>query len=788
MVRLGLQLTLRTGREAVVRLVLTALAVAIGVTVLLAVFAGYHAFQATSGRACWECTQAAPANAPASHLELWNYSENIYQGRFIEELDVAALGRDAPVVPGLTKLPGAGQFYASPALAGLLKTVPRDELGQRFPGTEVGTIGYQALSGPTELVAIVGYSPAKLASVPGTIKVDHISTAKDVQGTTGIYRLAFGIGAIIVLFPLLILINTATRLAAARREERFAAMRLVGATPRQVDLIATVEAVVGAVLGTLLGIGVFLALRSSLADISFSGQRFFLQTLTPTVLGYAVLIVGVPLAAAVASLWSLRRVRLSPLGVSRKVTPPAPTFWRLVPLLAGIPLFVVPLLGIRNTLNSNNPKISPLIFVGLLLIMAGLVMSGSWLTMQVARALGRTARGGSALLASRRLTDSPKTSFRAVSGLVLAVFVGSLLAAIAPVFTHAESTLGGSAASLTNVLRAPYDAGPGLQLPPARAATLLRELATYKGVSVVPIYANPSFSEQTAFGPPPPPPGGGSHRGQQSGQRPASATLQYDRNAQYDSIISCAALRQMPALGKCAPGVKAVYANANNDVLTDNPLDIDMPVVTPTNPAAPSNTAGLSVGTLLVKANDSATLEKARTLLTLFNATLPMSNGGGLTAWQMGQLEPETFGEVAQIRNDDVTNAEIVALALVGLTLLVAACSLAVTAAGSIVERKRPFTLLRLSGAPSPTLYRVILLESLLPLVTAALVAAATGIGVAVPLVKALPRLRNEPNLALPGPVYYVAMGIGLMVAVAVISSTLPVLARVTQPNNARFE
>ena len=55
--------------------------------------------------------------------------------------------------------------------------------------------------------------------------------------------------------------------------------------------------------------------------------------------------------------------------------------------------------------------------------------------------------------------------------------------------------------------------------------------------------------------------------------------------------------------------------------------------------------------------------------------------------------------------------------------------------------------------------------------------AAATGIGVAIPLVKALPKLRNEPNLALPGPAYYVAMGAGLVVALMVISSALPLLA-----------
>ena len=80
--------------------------------------------------------------------------------------------------------------------------MPRDQLGDRFPGSQVGTVGYQALSGPNELVAIVGYPTAELAALPGTVTVDHIATAPDVEGTTALYRLAFGIGAIMVLFPL----------------------------------------------------------------------------------------------------------------------------------------------------------------------------------------------------------------------------------------------------------------------------------------------------------------------------------------------------------------------------------------------------------------------------------------------------------------------------------------------------------------------------------------------------------------------------------------------------------
>jgi hypothetical protein len=44
------------------------------------------------------------------------------------------------------------------------------------------------------------------------------------------------------------------------------------------------------------------------------------------------------------------------------------------------------------------------------------------------------------------------------------------------------------------------------------------------------------------------------------------------------------------------------------------------------------------------------------------------------------------------------TTVERLAFIAVALTLLVAGCSLAVAVGGGLVERKRPFSLLRLSG------------------------------------------------------------------------------------------
>lgn len=175
--------------------------------------------------------------------------------------------------PGISRLPGSGEYYASPALAHLLDTVPAGQLGGRFPGRLAGTIGDAALTGPDELVIYLGYEPSALAKVPGTRWVAAIGTAPSPEVFTPFFRYAFVTGVLAVLFPLLILISTATRLAAARREERFAVLRLVGATSGDISVIASVDSVVSALLGAVASAGLFLAVRPALAAATLSGTR-----------------------------------------------------------------------------------------------------------------------------------------------------------------------------------------------------------------------------------------------------------------------------------------------------------------------------------------------------------------------------------------------------------------------------------------------------------------------------------------------------------------------------------
>jgi hypothetical protein len=754
MYRLGLRLVARSGREAWLRLVVTSLAVGVGVAVLLGILAEFHAYQATSNRPSWESTQGTPVSAPATThgAELWNYSENIYQGHFIEVLDVAALGPGAPRIPGLPRLPGAGQFFASPALSRLLTTVPADELGDRFPGRQAGLLGDAALSDPDELAIVVGYSPSALAAIPGTGEVHRIASAPQVMGNTKLYRLAFGIAAIVVFFPLLILINTATRLAAARREERLAALRLVGATPGQVNVIASVESVVTAFAGAVIGVLAFVALRPLLESISFSGVHFFGSRVTPTAWGYLAAIVLVPLLAAVSSLVALRRVRITPLGVSRRTTTRPPRWWRILPIVVGIPLFIDPVVA-----HPRNPSAGPTL-IGLLLIMAGLVLGGSWLTMAVARLVARLSRGPSGLLAARRLADNPKGAFRTSAGLVLAVFVGTLLACIVPAFRAAQSQ--GTAAGLTNVLRVPLSVEPVGGLDPASGSRLVSALDAQPGVTVIPVYANPSGA------------------------------------AGSDSVVSCSAIRVLPALGSCAPGVAAVQAGLFGLLTGDNPIffNQDLPAVTRASTRATARLSGLQLSGLLVKTDGPDALERVRTFLTASTGTSPGKlDRAGLSQWQMGAILPETFGEVTAIRNDDVANVERVALAILALVLIVAGCSLAVSVAGGVLDRKRPFTLLRLSGTPLRTLNRVALFEALGPLAGATVVAAAVAVAIVGPPLRALFNVHLGPqqhfaSAGHPDAVYYLTVVAGLALSALVVASTLPLLNRITQPDRARFE
>ncbi|MGA2826642.1 MAG: FtsX-like permease family protein [Streptosporangiaceae bacterium] len=791
MIRLGLRLTLGGGREAAARLVITAAAVALGVGLLLSSLAGINAVNIQNGRYAWLSTgtespsggtgsgsgtsapgtsapgTSAPGTSapgagsghagqpsPAAGPLWWLLRPDYFRGQLIGRIDVAATGPRSPVPPGIARHPGPGQYDASPALSRLLRSVPAAELGARFPGRQVGTIGPAALPSPDSLLVIVGHRARQLAHQPGAVRVTSIvtvppSSCNGPNCLIGVGIDSNGIDLVLsavaagLLFPVLIFIGTASRLSAARREQRFAAMRLAGATPRQISVISAVESAVAAVAGAAGGFALFYALRTVIAAIPFTGASFFTSDLMLSPADILAVALGVPLAGVVAARIALRRVQISPLGVTRRVTPAAPRAWRLIPLLLGVgDLAVFVVIGRPGSTGGQIQAFLP----GFLLILAGLIIAGPWLTMVGACTMARHARRPAALIAARRLADNPRAGFRAVSGLILALFVTSVSVGVIGTMAYNRSgqNSGADSGAAANTVVDQFgvvdqaNASPVGPIP----ATVLARLRSVSGVTgVTEIRTNP-LGTRLSFG-----------KFQSNGPT---------------GLVTCAQLARIPLLGRCPAGAPAVAVPPGG--LRPSVSGAGQAATTWPAVVIPARQLQrLTVQAIAVTTNGPAASAKAQTVLE--EAYPFIGSPATVAEMDASNSSVQTLGLEQQL-------ADVVIIA----SLPIAGCALAASVAAGLSERQRPFSLLRLTGAPLGVLRRVVALESVVPLLTVAV--ASIGIG----LLAAQLFLKSQLGYSLqpPGAGYYGLVLAGLAVALAIIAATLPLLKRITGPEVAR--
>lgn len=769
MIRLGVRLALSGGREAAIRLVAITIALALGVGMLLVVIAGANALHAQNVRAAWLGTvpseppslatgqsgtprpsqdRSTGARASASHSPLWWLaSSDEYRGQSIERVDVAVTGPGAPRIPGVDRLPLAGRYVASPALEHLMASVPRNQLADRFPAHGAGIIGAAGLASPDSLVIVVGYTPRQLSEMPGAGLVRSINAVPARGGLAGdnstTVEVILAVGACALLLPVLLFVGTAMRLSAARREQRFAAMRLVGATPRQLSTVAAVEAVLASLGGVLLGVGLFASLHSLAARLPLTGARLFPGDLSLSALDLVVVIAGVPLAAALAALVALRSVRKAPLEVSRQATRPALRARRLLPLVAGVALLAG--LAASRHPGSHVKSEIPLFAVGFVLTLVGLIVAGPWLTSLGPRAVvARTGRP-SVLLAGRRLSEDPRGAFRSVSGLVVAVFVTTVAVGAMATLHFAFAAPVGTANVGGTVVDQFVGASPNSTPLGARLAAPALRMTAVPGVTgVAVIHTDPQVA--TAI---------------DQGMGPAG-------------LVACNELQSVPALGTCPRGAAA--ASITPDFFDQGHL------VNPTTEAAQAATRwplapiglaslqGLPVDAIVVATNGSpGAIERVRTALEV---ALP----GRTTPLTIGSLSPAT----SQILAEGQRLADIVVLA----SLIVAGCNLAVGIAGGLIDRKRPFSLLRLTGTPLGVLRSVVAFEGAVPLIAGSVAALAVGIAASELLIRAA----LAATLRAPGGDFYAAVAVGIAGSLMLITLTFPLLARISGPEEARFE
>jgi len=165
---------------------------------------------------------------------------------------------------------------------------------------------------------------------------------------------------------------------------------------------------------------------------------------------------------------------------------------------------------------------------------------------------------------------------------------------------------------------------------------------------------------------------------------------------------------------------------------------------------------------------ERAAIERARTLIV---QTAP------------GAI-PTTGAEDAADNAQQIHTIERMSDAALGIVLVIAGCSLAVAVASGLVERKRPFALLRLSGMRVADLRRIVLTEAGGPLLIVALASALVGMVVAGMVLAVV----GDRPWRMPSLGYWSALAGGLVLAMAIVASTLPLLSGITSLESARFE
>lgn len=400
--------------------------IAVGTAMLLLLVGAFFGLADRDERSAWTNpigTPLAEAGSIGPETALIVRVEDWFLGQPIARVDIAA--DPSFLLPGGLPAPRAGQYYASPALAALIAAQPPNQLGQRY-GAPAGTLGPEALAGPDALVIMVGATRDALALRSGALAASRLEGTGNSESMG--YQAVAAIGAIGMIFPVLLFVSIATRLGAASRAENFATLRLIGATPRQLALIAGAETLVLALIGTLAGMLLAQALRPLVALFPVNGTGFYPADLATAPLLTLGLCIGVVVIATLASLVSMARAGIGPLGATRALGEGRPRAWRLAPLCLGLVMLGLACAGAASG-RLLGPILGLLLLGGFLITTFGMVVVGPLVTLWLGRLVASTARSAAGVIAANRIARTPIATFRAVSGLIIAVFMVTVFAA-----------------------------------------------------------------------------------------------------------------------------------------------------------------------------------------------------------------------------------------------------------------------------------------------------------------------------------------------------------------------
>ena len=266
------------------------------------------------------------------------------------------------------------------------------------------------------------------ACQPGTVAAwkQQASDPTNLAQFYGAYVALAVFACMLLVVPFVALAGSAARLAASRRDARLAALRLAGATTGQVVRLTALDAAGQAVIGALIGIVGYCALMPAVMLIPFQEQRFTFEQLWVGALALIVTLAGVAVLALISSLVTLRRVVITPLGVTSRAAATLPSGARVVLFTV---VMVVAMFVFKNpaVLAQAGQAVMYAVILGFVLLCFALVnLVGSWVVTARAKAKAKHPKDAATMIAMRRILDNPKRAWRNVSGIALAVFIAGI--------------------------------------------------------------------------------------------------------------------------------------------------------------------------------------------------------------------------------------------------------------------------------------------------------------------------------------------------------------------------
>ena len=694
--------------------------VMVGVALFLMLLAAAQAFPERSMRSSWASTALISGPSEQSnHTDLQPdhaltdgelavaSNVDIVDNKPITILRVALpeSGTTSVRIPGSDVVPKRGEYLASPALAKRIASLPADQLGDRY-GKQVGVLSPEAVEGPDSLVAVVGTDLGTVATSEFYIPPQVVTSFQGIPFESESYRIATLVGAIAVLVPALLLVGIVTDLGAAQRAERFATLRLIGATPQQVARTAALEIGATTFVGALAGVALYLAMIPVAGQITLRTSRFYYSDLLRSPVNAVLAVVVTTAGAAAVAWWRTRRADLGPLGGSRERTERRPRLISLAPVILG----TAGLISTPTVAHQDSDLTIYLLPASFLCTMLGLLWAGPLLTWWVARGGRALARSAAQVIGFNRITQHPRAVFRAVAGVVAAVYAMTVFAVAitAAAGTH-DVTRGSGHLSPTTLEAMPAVSDEGA------VSGAVDRLAAVPGVTTVTV-------------------------GRISGDGKQNRVI-----LEADKAEALGAPHVAAPGGAVSISTRWLYQNA---AASPSPVSAEE--------LASAREHGAPVILVGTDPASPGAIERARTALA--TSGLPLGTA-------------PTSPHSIQVLEGSAMENQFAQLGYIGILIAagISAVSLGVSTVAALLGRRRVLGLLRLVGMPVATLRSMISYETMLPAVTALVMSVGLGWLTAWSLISGV----SGRRISWPDGGYWLVLGACLaLVVVATLAST----------------